>query len=359
MSNPTWRRLKEQPALLARYLMRERVVQAIRAWFAGQGFHEVDTPLLVPLPSMEPYLEVFETQFVDAWGTAHRAFLTNSPEYAMKRLLVAGLPRIYQICKAFRNGEDTGPRRNPEFTILEWYRAEADYTAIMRDCEGLLLHIHRATRAADDDPAALPILHYGGMDVDLTLPWERLTVHDALARYAGLDLDAVWTWDALAAQARARGYSVPPGTTWDEMLGQIFAEEVEPHLGMGQPTILYDYPIAWAGLARAKPDDPRYAERFEFYIAGVELGNAFSELTDAPEQARRLEADRQARAAMGKTAFAVDHDFLAALAAGMPPAGGIAVGVDRLVMLFADVPSIHDTLWMPGRELFAPTAEAE
>ena len=116
-------------------------------------------------------------------------------------------------------------------------------------------------------------------------------------------------------------------------------------------------PVAWAGLSRTRPDDPQTAERFEFYIAGVELGNAFSELTDAAEQAARLEADQAARAAMGKKAFAVDHDFLAALAAGMPPAGGIAVGVDRLVMLFADVPSIHDTLWMPGRELFGP-AEA-
>ena len=127
---------------------------------------------------------------------------------------------------------------------------------------------------------------------------------------------------------------------------------------MGRPTILYDYPVAWAGLSRARPDDPHYAERFEFYIAGVELGNAFSELTDAAEQAARLQADQAARAALGKKAFAVDDDFLAALAAGMPPAGGIAVGVDRLVMLFADVPSIHDTLWLPGRELFGPQVTA-
>jgi lysyl-tRNA synthetase class 2 len=164
----------------------------------------------------------------------------------------------------------------------------------------------------------------------------------------------VGEWAALAATARAKGYNVPPGTTWDEQLGQIFADEVEPHLGQGRPTILYDYPIAWAGLSRAKPDDPRYAERFEFYIAGVELGNAFSELTDAAEQERRLRLDQAARAASGKKRFALDHDFLAALRAGMPPAGGIAVGVDRLVMLFADVPSIHDTLWLPGRELFGP-----
>jgi lysyl-tRNA synthetase class 2 len=240
--------------------------------------------------------------------------------------------------------------------MLEWYRAHADYTDIMRDCENLLLAIYRATRDPDEDPAAPPILHYQGMEVDLTPPWERITVREALARYAGVDLGAVMAWDALAAVATAKGYPVPPGTTWDEMLGQIFANEVESHLGVGHPTILYDYPVAWAGLSRTRPDDPQTAERFEFYIANVELGNAFSELTDAAEQADRLRADQAARAVMGKKAFAVDHDFLAALAAGMPPAGGIAVGVDRLVMLFADVPSIHDTLWMPGREFFGPQA---
>lgn len=351
---PTWQRVREQPALLDRYLMRERVIHAIRAFFAAQGFHEVETPLLVPVPSMEPYLEVFETAFTDAWRRTHRAFLTNSPEYAMKRLLVAGLPRIYQICKAFRNGEDTGPRRNPEFTILEWYRAHADYTAIMRDCEELLPAIYRATRPPDADPADPPLLCYQGMEVDLTPPWERLTVREAFARYAGLDLEAVPDLAALAPVAEAKGYRVPEGTTWDEQLGQIYADEVEPHLGRGRPTILYDYPIAWAGLARAKPDEPRYAERFEFYIAGVELGNAFSELTEAAEQERRLRLDQAARAQMGKKQFALDHDFLAALGAGMPPAGGIAVGVDRLVMLFTDVQSIHDTLWLPGRELFGP-----
>src|SRR5439155_8964993 len=173
---PMWRRVRENPALLAPLLLRERVMQTIRTFFAGQGFHEVETPLLVPVPSMEPYLEVFETEFVDAWGQAHRAFLTNSPEYAMKRLLVAGLPRIFQICKAFRNGEDTGPKRNPEFTILEWYRAHADYTDIMRDCEELFLALYRATRLPDIDPAAPPILTYQGMEVDLTPPWPRLTV---------------------------------------------------------------------------------------------------------------------------------------------------------------------------------------
>ncbi len=364
-TRPTWQRLREEPGLLPRYLMRERVIRAIRAFFQAADFHEVETPLLVPVPSMEPYLEVFETELEDVRGGRQRAFLTNSPEYAMKRLLAAGLPRIFQICKAFRNREDTGRRRNPEFTILEWYRAGADYRAIMADCETLLTHLYLATRpGADPDAAPAPPppgarlrLVYQGMEVDLTPPWDRISYRDALARYAGVDLDAVGERSALSAVMQARGYAVGDAP-WDELLGQLYANEVEPHLGQGHPTILYDFPLAMAGLAR-RAYDPRYAERFEFFCAGLELGNAFSELNDAAEQRARLLADQAARRQMGKKQFAVDADFLAALEAGMPPAGGIAVGVDRLIMLFADAASIHDTLWMPGRELFGPPLAGE
>jgi elongation factor P--(R)-beta-lysine ligase len=167
----------------------------------------------------------------------------------------------------------------------------------------------------------------------------------------------VWEQRALAAEMARRGYSVA-GASWDELLGQLFANEVEPHLARTRPVILYDYPLAMAGLAR-QARDPRYAERFEFYIAGLELGNAFSELADAGEQAARLAADQAQRRRMGKKEYAIDADFLRALQAGMPPSGGIAVGVDRLIMLFADAATIHDTLWMPGRELFGPATLEE
>ena len=359
MSTPrTWQQIRAHPDLLPRYLMRERVIRAIREFFYARDFHEVETPLLVPLPSMEPYLEVFETEFEDVRGGRQRAFLTNSPEYAMKRLLVAGLPRIFQVCKAFRNREDTGRKRNPEFTILEWYRAGADYTAIMADCEALLAHLYAATRApgAPNGNGRLRLL-YQGMEVDLTPPWERIRYREALARYAGLDLNTVWELPALQAALAARGYATAEAT-WDELLTQVFANEVEPHLGRTRPVILYEFPLAMAGLSRPARD-PRYAERFEFYIAGLELGNAFSELTDAEEQAARLQADQAARRRMGKKTYAVDADFLAALQTGMPPTGGIAVGVDRLIMLFADAASLHDTLWMPGRELFGPPTPDE
>lgn len=348
---PTWLRLRAAPDLQRAYLLRGAIIKAIRAFFDAQAFEEVETPLLVAAPGMEPYLDVFETRLTTARGQAFRAFLTTSPEYAMKKLLVAGLPRIYQICKSFRNGEEISRGHNPEFTILEWYRAHADYRAIMADCENLLVTIWR-TLHFDADADAEPAIVVAGERVPLAPPWERLSIRDAFARYAGLDLDKVSDTEAMQRTLVARGYRVADDTTWEQGYHQIFLNEIEPHLGRPVPTILYDYPASLAALARRKADDPRYVERFEFYIAGIELGNAFSELNDADEQRVRLEAERAERATLGKTMYDIDADFLRALWVGMPPSAGIAVGVDRLVMLFADVATIQETLWFPASEIF-------
>ncbi len=349
--DPTWLRLRNAPDQRRAYLLRSRVIKAIRAFFDAQDFEEVETPLLVAAPGMEPYLDVFETRLTTARGQSARAFLTTSPEYAMKKLLVTGLPRIYQICKSFRNGEEISRSHNPEFTILEWYRAHADYRAIMADCENLLIAIWRSVHR-DADPHAAPMLAIGDERVMLAPPWERLTVRDAFARYAHLDLDAL-NHDAIMHRTLMdRGYQASEATTWEQGYHQIFLNEIEPQLGRTAPIILYDYPASMAALARRSPDDPRYAERFEFYIGGVELGNAFSELTDADEQLARLEAERTERAALGKTLYDIDADFIRALRIGMPPSAGIAVGVDRLVMLFAEVETIQETLWFPADENF-------
>ncbi len=348
---PAWLQLRAAPDRQRAYLLRSRVIKAIRAFFDAQAFEEVETPLLVAAPGMEPYLDVFETRLTTARGESHRAFLTTSPEYAMKKLLVAGLPRIYQICKSFRNGEEISRGHNPEFTILEWYRAQADYRAVMADCERLLIAIWRAVHP-DADLDATPALSVGGERISLGSPWERLSVRDAFARYASLDLDTVSDAATMRRALATRGYQVSDATTWEQGYHQIFLNEIEPRLGRPKPTILHDYPASMAALARRKADDPRYAERFEFFIAGIELGNAFSELTDADEQLARLEAERAERAALGKTIYDIDADFIHALRVGMPPSAGIAVGVDRLVMLFAGVDAIQDTLWFPASELF-------
>ncbi len=348
---PTWLRLRADPERQRAYLLRSRVIKAIRAFFDAQAFEEVETPLLVAAPGMEPYLDVFETRLTTARGASSRAFLTTSPEYAMKKLLVAGLPRIYQICKSFRNGEEISRGHNPEFTILEWYRAHADYRAIMADCEHLLLALWQAVHL-DADPDAEPALSVGDERIALGSPWEHLSVRDAFARYAALDLDAVSDAATMRQALEMRGYQVSDETTWEQGYHQIFLNAIEPRLGWPKPTILYDYPASLAALARRKTDDPRYAERFEVYIAGIELGNAFSELTDADEQHARLTAEQTERATLGKTMYDIDADFIRALRVGMPPSAGIAVGVDRLVMLFADVDAIQETLWFPANEIF-------
>ena len=343
--SPTWETVRRTPRLAAPRLVRERVIDAIRAFFKRRGYHEVETPLLVRCPGMEPYLDVFQTSWTSARGERFVGYLTTSPEYAMKKLLAAGIGPIFQICKSFRNGEEVSALHNPEFTILEWYRPGADYTDLMRECEDLFREVSREVHPDD-----FPALTYQGTRVDLASPWERLTVRDAFRRYA--DIDLAHDLDRLVEVARSKGYSIDTRTTWEQAYHQIFLNEIEPRLGRRTPTFLYEYPISMAALARPSPSDPALAERFELYVAGIELANAFGELIDADEQRRRLQDERDERGRLGKTLYDLDEDFIAALAAGIPPSAGIALGVDRLAMLFADVASIHDVLWFPANEVF-------
>lgn len=359
---PQWWKIREGQLATDSYLMREAVVDAIRFFFKQRGFLEVETPLLVKAPGMEPYLEVFETELVGHDQTRQRAFLTTSPEYAMKKLLVAGLPRIFQICKSFRNGEDLmSSTHNPEFTILEWYRANTSYFEIMDDCENLLryifdyrAHIQSGGKigvVAENVNEVPRILKYQGKELNLSLPWERITVAEAFLKYAQVGIDDLLDENSLRKIFFQKGY-LGEDASWEQMYNQIFLNEVEPFLGITTPTILYEYPTSQAALSRKKQDDQRFAERFEFYIFGKELGNAFGELTDAAEQEARLRAEYEERKLLGKKMYEIDWDFVNALKVGMPEAGGIAVGVDRLVMLFADVGAIQQTLWFPAQEVF-------
>lgn len=344
--SPTWETVRLHPRLAGPRLVRERVIDAIRAFFKQQGYHEVETPLLVRCPGMEPYLDVFQTSWTTARGERFVGYLTTSPEYAMKKLLAAGIGPIFQICKSFRNGEEVSALHNPEFTILEWYRPRADYTDLMRECEELFRQVARAVNPDFGGKA----LSYQGARIDLESPWERLPVREAFRRYA--DVDLARDIDRLVEVARAKGYSVDAETTAEQAYHQIFLNEIEPRLGHQTPTILYEYPISMAALARPSPSDPTVAERFELYLAGIELANAFGELTDADEQRRRLQIERAERCRLGKTLYDLDEDFIAALEVGIPPSAGIALGVDRLAMIFADVASIHDVLWFSADELF-------
>jgi lysyl-tRNA synthetase class 2 len=329
----------------AKLATRARINAAVRTFFAERDFAEIETPCLQVSPGLEPHLKAFATSLDDPWGgPAATLYLHTSPEFTMKKLLVAGMERIFQMARVFRNGERSGTH-SPEFTMLEWYRAGGSIAAMMDDTEALV----RACAAA---AGATAMVHDGHV-CDPFQPWRRLSVAEAFFEYCGMDVLATapdpWAPDTalIAREAGRIGISVSVTDRWDDIFFKIVLDRIEPHLGMGVPTILHSYPVAMAALARPSPADPRVAERFEAYGCGIELCNAFGELTDAAEQRRRFTADMDLKQAIYGERYPVDEDFLTALAAGMPDAAGNALGFDRLVMLLTGADSIDEVLWAP------------
>lgn len=341
----TWKKLKANPELWERYFVREKVIKAIRLFFETQKFHEVETPTLISHPPAESYLDVFQTTLLDRNRMGTSVYLSTSPEVALKKLMAAGLGNCYALTKSFRNMETQGNLYNPEFTILEFYRVGATYLDIMKDIEELMVFIVRSLKRD-----SLSIV-YQGKTIDLAAPWERLSVAEAFEKYAHVDFEQFLDEKKARHIAKDKGYNVEANTTWEQLYNQILLNEIEPHLGQGRPTILYDFPSSMAALSKKKTSDPRFAERFEFYIAGFELGDCYSELTDWKEQGERFERELSELRRLGKTVYDYDHDFIEALKVGLPDCSGIAVGVDRIVMLLCDVTDIADTLFFPAGEM--------
>ena len=344
MNAPWWRpdRLAARRDNLA---VRGRILAALREFFADNGYVEVETPALQISPGLEPHLRGFATTLHDPRdGSARPFYLHTSPEFAMKKLLAGGLPRIWQLAHVFRDGERSATH-HPEFAMLEWYRAGAGYKDVMDECEGLLRQLQAAAGGA--------AFRWLDRIADANKPWQRLTVAEAFERYAGIDLFATMPDPAhpdrslLGAAASGIGIAPHPEDDWEALLFRIFLDRIEPHLGIGAPTILYDYPLTMAALSRRKPDDPRLAERFELYVCGLELANAFGELTDPAEQRARFAADQARKHALYGAIYPIDQDFLAALEHGVPECAGIALGFDRLVMLATGAERIEDVLWLP------------
>ena len=310
---------------------RARINRSIRSIFHELGFTEVQTPALQVSPGLEPHLQAFATELKDPQGGSARRYLHTSPEFAMKKLLACGMDKIFQLAQVYRNRERSHTH-HPEFTMLEWYRAGESYTVLMDDCELLL---RACKRAAGGEP----IFTWKGVKSDPSLPFERLSVVEAFARYAEADLFASIDHALQPSPQGLRevcgklGVYFVESDSWEDLFFRIFLEKIEPNLGIGRPTILYDYPISMAALARPKQSDPRLAERFEVYVCGLELANAFGELTDAAEQRRRFEADMEKKQRLYGERYPIDEDFLGALADGFPECSGIALGVDRLAML--------------------------
>jgi len=333
-SAPAWRPdrfARRKPFLDAR----GRIQKAVRAWFDAEGFSEVETPALQISPGMEPNLNPFQTELKEPDGARRVMGLHTSPEFAMKKLLVAGAGPIFQFARTFRNGERSATH-HPEFTMLEWYRPDAGWRQGAEDALALL-------RVAIE--AARPLAPAAGFEG--TAPGEWISVAESFDHALGFDpIPLQDDAKGLGAAAAAAGVAPGPDDRWDDIFFRCLLNRIEPGLGATRPTVLHGYPARMAALARLDPADPRVAERFEVFAGGVELANGFGELTDADEQARRFDADLAAiRAAGGDRR--IDRDFLAALAHGMPPATGVALGFDRLAMMATGASRIDDVLWLP------------
>jgi lysyl-tRNA synthetase class 2 len=329
MLQPAWhpeRLAAHMPFLRRRALLTE----GTRAFFTGRGYTEVETPYAVPTPGEEVHLRTFRTECEHPDGRREPLWLHTSPEFAMKKLLVAGAGPMFQLARVWRNGEGSDLHA-PEFTMLEWYRPGADMVSLIDETTAYL----RAVLP--------PVASCRGIATDLS-QIERLTVGEAFARYVGADVIA--TAEDAPALAAAAGIRLRENENWEDLFFRLLLERIEPRIGRSHPTFLTHWPAAQAALARRDPTDPRVAERFELFVCGIELANAFVELTDADEQRARFRADRARRHAAAGADWPLDEDFLAALAYGLPPSAGIALGFDRLAMIASGADRIDQVLWL-------------
>lgn len=331
-------------------IKRTKIIEIIRKFFKEEGFIETDTPSLVKLPGMEPYLDVFKTRFEADFAADMKVsedmYLITSPEYAMKKLLVGGFEKIFQITKSFRNKETFSDRHNPEFTILEWYRAFASYFEMMSDTENLIKYLWKEFNGEDKK-----FLYWNEMKIDMTGPWQKIKVIEAFQKYANIDESTFNNVDRFREAVKKKGYNVDESCSFDDLFFMVFMNEIEGKLGVDVPTIIYDYPISMASLSKPCEYNENYAERFEAYIAGMEICNAFSELNNPIEQEKRLTFEREERKKLNKDLYDVDRSFIDALKMGMPPSGGNALGVDRIIMLLTGVNDIRDILFFPYKDL--------
>ncbi|TJW39148.1 MAG: EF-P lysine aminoacylase GenX [Mesorhizobium sp.] len=326
-----------------RLMLRNAIAAAVRGWFARRDFIEVETSALQVSPGNEAHLSAFATEAIGLDGSRHQLYLHTSPEFASKKLLAAGERHIFSFGPVWRNRE-RGALHHPEFTMLEWYRVGETYESLMRDCAGLL--------ALAAERAGAKRFGFRGREADPFAEPERLSVAEAFMRHAGIDLLATVAADGSTDRAALdnalikAGLRTAPDDNWADLFSRAMVEKIEPALGRGRATILYGYPISEAALARPSADDPRVAERFELYCCGVELANAFGELTNPAEQRRRFAAEMDEKERVYGERYPIDEDFLDALAI-MPQASGAALGFDRLVMLATGATRIEDVIWTP------------
>lgn len=333
----TWQELKDNPRLNGIYRERAVIIRAIREFFWSEQFLETDTPLAVKYAGQEPYLNPIPVAIHDPNGRTEEFHLITSPEYSLKKLLCAGFEKIFSITKCFRDYESFGGTHNTEFTMIEWYRAPGTLTQIMDDTEALFKAVGKKLGRTS--------VKYNDVVVPITETWECQTMKQLWQEYVGVNLDDYLDIEPLKRLAAEKKLTVDTNDEYEDLFFKIFLNFIEPKLGFGRPLFVYDYPKRMSSLSRVCQHDSRYAERVELYIAGLEIANGFGELTDAIEQKTRLEADQVLRTKLGRPTWPVDPSFIAALRSGMPEAGGIALGVDRMVVLFTEAKDINEVFF--------------
>lgn len=323
-----WKEIRQKKEILA---VRSEIIRAIREFFWSQNFIEIEAPIAVACPGQEPHLSPVSLTLHDETGTDYRVALHTSPEYAMKKMLAAGFEKIFYLGKCFRDYESFGGTHNPEFTLLEWYRAGGTMWTLMEDVEELFLHLLQMQKRLE------------------IRDWRKISMRELWKEYAVVDLNQYLTAESLRELCLKKGYAPKEDEPYEDLFYRIFLNEVEPKLTGG--VMIYHYPRAMAALAKLSDEDPRYAERVEVYVNGLELANGFSELTDPEEQMKRLMEEQEQRKQSDKQIFPIDIEFIEAVGA-MPSSAGIALGVDRLVMLLTGCENIDDVLVLPASGIF-------
>jgi len=326
-------------------IQRAKILDLIRNFFKKRDFLEVQTPILTKHISTEPYIDPISVMFQDDKNNTYQGYLITSPEYSLKKLLAQGFRNIFEITKAFRQKEAFGLLHNPEFTILEWYRTNANYKKVMKDTEELVYYLVKNLYHH-------PYFFYQGQKIDVSLPWLRLSLKQAFKKYANIDLDKTKNLKYFKKIIKQKGYHISNSYNWNDLFYLVFLNEIEPQLPKDKAVILYDYPLPQAALAKKKNKNSFYAERFEAYLGGIEICNAFSELLDWREQLKRLKEDKKERKKIQKEVLEIDKSFISALKSKIPPTSGNALGIERLEMLLLDIKNIDDLLTFPANKIF-------
>lgn len=349
----TWVDLRDNPRLRKIFEERSAIIRLTREFFWARGFIETDTPLAVRYPGQEPYLWPVPLEFHDPQGESRWMYLHTSPEYSLKKILAAGFSKIFSITKTFRDYESFGGTHNPEFTMIEWYRAPGTYRDFMDDMEALYKYV--------GEKMGIEELGYKDYKIKYKEIWDRKSLKELWQEYIGVNLDDYLTVSALRGLVEQLGFKAEATDEYEDLFFKIFLNKIEPSLGRARPVFVYDYPAQMCSLSRPSVD-PRYAERVECYIGGLEMCNGFGELTDPDKQKAQLERDRALRQKLGKQTWPVDPDFITALRSGIgtprdneglpaivPPGGGtaagVAMGVDRMVLLFTGAKDINEVIF--------------